>query len=120
MSEKNTGKIVRYTLDLDNPPPFTAEELEQIEKLKNMRDEDIDLSDIPEQTGLAGWSRPGLYGGPVGALRLAEMRDKLLAQEKLLLLDDRVIEFFKQTGGKAPEKMNAVLLEYVEAHRKSA
>ena len=31
-------------------PPLTEEELAEIEALKNMRDEDIDLSDIPEIT----------------------------------------------------------------------
>jgi uncharacterized protein (DUF4415 family) len=37
-----------------------------------------------------------------------------------LLLDDRVVEFFNPSGDEAPAKMNAVLLEYVEMHRKSA
>ena len=30
--------------------PFTKEELEEIEALKNMKDEDIDYSDIPKLT----------------------------------------------------------------------
>jgi uncharacterized protein (DUF4415 family) len=41
---------VRYTIDLDNPPPLAEIEKAQIEKLKNMRDEDIDYSDIPPLT----------------------------------------------------------------------
>lgn len=31
-------------------PPLTAEELAELEALKNMKDEDIDFSDIPEIT----------------------------------------------------------------------
>ena len=31
-------------------PPFTAEELEEIEKLSKMNYDEIDLSDIPEST----------------------------------------------------------------------
>ena len=40
--------IVTYILHKGQP--FTEEELEEIEALKNMKDEDIDLSDIPEIT----------------------------------------------------------------------
>ena len=63
MSEKDTGKIVTFELDLDNPPPLTGEEREQMEHLRTMKDEDIDPSDIPEQTGVDNWTRPGLFGG---------------------------------------------------------
>jgi uncharacterized protein (DUF4415 family) len=111
MSEKNTGRTVSYTLDPLNPPSLTAE---QRERLDSIHDEDIDLSDIPSQAGKGGWSRPGLLGGPVGELRRAALK------EKLLLLDDKVAEFFNQSGEEAPAKMNAVLLEYVETHRKRA
>ena len=114
MNEKSTGKTVRFTLDLDNPPPFTEEEREQVERLKTMQDEDIDFREIPSQAGKGDWTRPRMLGGPVGALRLEAMK------RKLLLLDDKVVEFFNQSGEEAPAKMNAVLLEYVEAHRKSA
>ena len=41
---------VKYSIDLDNPPPLTAEQRAEIETLKNMRDEDIDYSDIPPLT----------------------------------------------------------------------
>ncbi len=113
MSEKNTGKTVRFTLDLDNPPPLTSEQSEQIQRLKAMRDEDIDLSDIPEQTGLKNWSRPGLFGGPVGKIRLAALK------EKVLLLDEDVIELLKKAGIATPEQLNAVLREYAEMRVKT-
>jgi uncharacterized protein (DUF4415 family) len=78
-----------------------------------MRDEDIDFSDIPSQAGKPGW-RPGLYPAAT-----AEMRRAALAQ-KILILDDNVAEFFKASGDDAPAKMNAVLREYAETHRKNA
>lgn len=80
----------------------------------DLKDEDIDLSEIPSQSGYGGWTRPGWLGGPVGELRLAAM------QRNLLLLDDEVVEFFKQSGAEAPAKMNAILLHYVEAQKKRA
>ena len=33
-----------------NIPPLTAEQIAELEYIKNMKDEDIDLSDIPEIT----------------------------------------------------------------------
>jgi hypothetical protein len=41
MSEKNTG-IVRFKFDPKNPPKLTAEEREQLKRLRDMKDEDID------------------------------------------------------------------------------
>ena len=111
MSVGTTGKTVRFTLDPENPPRLTPE---QSERLDSMRDEDIDFSDIPRQTNLETWSRPGLFGGPVGRLRLEALK------EKVLILDDSVAEFFKASGDDAPAKMNAVLREYAETHRKNA
>jgi uncharacterized protein (DUF4415 family) len=40
----------RIVLDFDNLPPLTDKQKAQIEKLKAKKDEDIDLSDIPELT----------------------------------------------------------------------
>ena len=42
--------MATVTYILRKGQPFTQEELEEIEALKNMNDEDIDLSDIPEIT----------------------------------------------------------------------
>ena len=41
------GKIVRYEIDLDNPPPLTEEQIAELRALAAMPDEDIDFSDIP-------------------------------------------------------------------------
>lgn len=40
------GSILIYK----DMPPLTAEELAELEALRNMKDEDIDFSDIPEIT----------------------------------------------------------------------
>jgi hypothetical protein len=79
-----------------------------------MTDEEIDFSDIPRQAGKPGWRRPGLLGGPVGALRKAAFA------EKLLLVESDVLAFFQESGEDAPERMNSVLREYVEQQRKRA
>jgi uncharacterized protein (DUF4415 family) len=38
----------RYSIDLANPPPLTAKQKAELKRLREMKDEDIDLSDIPE------------------------------------------------------------------------
>ena len=111
MSEKSIGKTVRFTSDKLNSPTLTVE---QKERLESMRDEDIDLGDIPSQAGKGDWTRPGLLGGSVGVLRREAMK------ERLLLLDEKVVEFFNASGEQAPAAMNAVLLNYVETHKKTA
>ena len=111
MSDESIGKIVTYITDPENPCRLSTE---QRERLDGMREGDIDLSDIPAQSDLHTWTRPGLFGGAVGRLRLAALK------EKVLVLDEDVVDFFKDEGASAPDRMNAVLREYVEAHRKSA
>ncbi|OYV96250.1 MAG: cytoplasmic protein, partial [Deltaproteobacteria bacterium 37-65-8] len=41
------SKIVRYEVDLTNPPPLTAEQQAELKALAAMPDESIDYSDIP-------------------------------------------------------------------------
>jgi uncharacterized protein (DUF4415 family) len=40
--------MVYYELDLLNPPPLTEEQEQRLKALGELRDEDIDFSDIPE------------------------------------------------------------------------
>ncbi len=40
--------IITLRVDLDNPPPLTAEQKAELEALAEMPDSEIDLSDIPE------------------------------------------------------------------------
>ena len=46
MKEKTTG-IVRFKLDSKNPPKLAPE---QLKRLREMKDEDIDYSDIPRRS----------------------------------------------------------------------
>jgi uncharacterized protein (DUF4415 family) len=72
-----------------------------------MRDEDIDFSDIPEQTG-GGWRR-------VSELVPAENK-----QQITLRLDADLISFFRSTGRRYQSRINAALREYVTAQKKTA
>jgi uncharacterized protein (DUF4415 family) len=105
MSSETTG-LVRYRLDPLNPPTLNAEEEQAWKELQEMRDEDIDLSDIPEQTG-GGWRR-------VSELVPAENK-----QQITLRLDADVIEFFRATGRRYQSRINAALREYVNANKKA-
>lgn len=114
MSEKNTGKVVRVSYDPANPPELTEKLRAQLGALDRLTDDQIDFSDIPRQAGKGHWTRPGLFGGPLGALR----RDAL--RERLLLLDPDVAEYFSDAGEGSADTMNHVLREYMERHQKSA
>lgn len=102
MSSSNTG-MVRFRLDPENPPQMTPE---QVKALRELRDEDIDLSDIPEQTG-GGWRR-------VSELVPAENKRQIT-----LRLDAEVIDFFRATGRRYQSRMNAALREYISAQKKA-
>ena len=106
MKEKNTG-IVRFRLDPANPPKRTEEQREQLKRLGEMRDEDIDYSDIPSQRG-AVWTRPGALI-PVGNKKQITVR-----------LDADVLEFFKKTGTRYQSRINAALREYMKANEKAS
>jgi uncharacterized protein (DUF4415 family) len=96
--------MVRFRLDPKNPPQMTAE---QMQALRDLRDDEIDLSDIPEQTG-GGWRR-------VSELVPAENK-----QQITLRLDADLIAFFRATGRRYQSRINAVLREYVSAQKKTA
>ena len=98
MSAKNTG-IVRFTLDPKNPPRLLDKESR---RLLALRDEDIDLSDIPETTGVP-WTRPG---------RLVPAENK---QQISLRIDADVLNFYRATGRRYQTRINEVLRLYMEA-----
>jgi len=79
---------------------------EQMQALRDLRDEDIDYSDIPPQTG-GGWRR-------VSDLIPAENK-----QQITLRLDADVIEFFRSTGRRYQSRINAALRDYVNAQKRS-
>ena len=86
---------VYYTLDPAHPPTMTEEEMQT---LRDLKDEEIDFSDIPPQPN-TGWRR-------VSELVPAENK-----QQITLRLDADVIAFFRSTGRRYQSRINAVLRE---------
>jgi len=105
MNERK-GNIVKLTLDPNNPPPLTAQERAQLEKIAAMPDADIDYSDAPH--------RPEAIWIKVAA-RLPEPKKQVT-----LRVDAEVLDFFKRTGKRYHTRMNAVLRSYVEASKAHA
>ena len=98
------GRTVRVRLE--DLPPLTEADREELRKLAEKPDEDIDTSDIPEWTeeefAEAVW-HPG-YGKKQVTVRL----------------DRDVLHFFKQGGRGYQTRMNAVLRAYMNAQKKKA
>jgi uncharacterized protein (DUF4415 family) len=103
MSSSNTG-MVQFRLDPDNPPTMTEE---QLQALRDLHDEDIDLSDIPDQIGKTGWRR------------VSELVSEENKQQITLRLDAEVLAFFKSTGKRYQSRINAALREYMNSHLKA-
>ena len=101
MSEKNTG-VVRFELDLANPPKLTAEDLAQLAILRRKKDEEIDFSDMPPSPRGTVWTRTGA------------------GLSRRVTLDADVSAFFRDSGDEYESRVNAALREHIEAHRKSA
>jgi uncharacterized protein (DUF4415 family) len=101
MSTSGTG-LVKFRLDPKNPPTMTPE---QLQALRDLRDEDIDLSDIPDQSGKTGWRR------------VSDLIPEENKQQITLRLDAEVLAFFKATGKRYQSRINAALREYMLAHR---
>jgi len=95
--------MVTYRYDPENPPVLTAEEQQAWDSLKDLRDEDIDLSDMPER--LTGWRR------------VSDLVPEENKQQITLRLDAEVLAFFKGTGKRYQSRINAALREYMLAHR---
>lgn len=104
MSNEDTGMVI-YRLDPDNPPTLTAEEQLAWDRLKDLKDEDIDLSDIPDQSHRTGWRR------------VSDLVPEENKQQITLRLDAEVLSFFKSTGKRYQSRINAALREYMLAHR---
>ena len=101
MSNATTGKTVRFTLDPANPPKMSEETKA---RLLAMRDEDIDLSDIPRSPADAEWTRPGIP---------FPTENK---QQVTLRLDADVLAYFRHTGKRYQSRINHVLRTYMQAH----
>ena len=100
VSVRNTMK-----LKLDPNKPLTAAQRKRLALVAAMPDAKIDYSDIPKQRGRVQWSRPGA---------LVPSGNK---QQITLRLDADVLNFFKETGKRYQSRINAVLREYMKAHK---
>jgi uncharacterized protein (DUF4415 family) len=78
-----------------------------MDRLRRMRDEDIDLSDIPETT-------PEQFARAVARKGLKPVKRK---QQVTLRLDADVLDWFRARGRGYQTQINALLRAYVEAHR---
>ncbi len=76
------------------------------ERLKNMKDEDIDFSDIPKIT-------PEMFKNAFVRKGLKTVRTN---SQETLAVDRDIIEFFKAQGQNYQTKINQLLRAYMEAH----
>lgn len=77
------------------------------ERIRNMRSEDIDLSDLPEVT-------PEMFAKAVIRKNFQPIPPK---QQITLRIDDDVINFFRDQGRGYQTKINQLLRAYMEAHK---
>jgi uncharacterized protein (DUF4415 family) len=86
----------------------TSEKLgTDIERLRKMKDEDIDFSDIPRTT-------PEMWAKGVLRKNFKPIPRK---RQLTLRIDNDVIDFFKEQGRGYQTKINQLLRAYMEAHR---
>ena len=105
VSARNT---VKFKLDPKNPKTPSPAQRKRLAAVAAMPDAAIDYSDIPRQSGVVQWTRPGA---------LVSVENK---QQVTLRLDADVLNFFKATGKRYQSRINAALREYVKSHAKSA
>ncbi len=96
--------MVKFRLDPENPPIMSPEEMQ---RLRDLRDEDIDFSDIPDQAGKTDWRR-------VSDLVPSENKEQIT-----LRLDADVLAFFRSTGRRYQSRINAALREYMQAQTRT-
>lgn len=106
-----SNKLVRYDFDPTNPPPLTDAQRQELARLAEMKDEDVDFSDIPPLTEKF-WENAvrGKFYRPV-------------KKQVTLRLDADLIAWFKAKQGNArgyQTAINAALRKVVaEEMRKS-
>ncbi len=108
MSESSTG-VVTYRHEPGKAVALTAEEEAAWTRLQSMSDEEIDYSDIPPQRDFTGWRR--------ASDRVEDLVPEENKQQITLRLDADLLAFFKGTGKRYQSRINAVLREYMLAHR---
>jgi len=104
MQKKET--IIVSNFDINNPPPLTKKEQEELEVLKLMSDDDIDFSDIPEMSQ-DNWDDA--------------MKNKWNSSRKTInsiQLDKDIMNWFKPQKG-YQKKINEILRDYINQHIKA-
>ena len=101
MSEKDIGEV-RFELDPFDLPRMSED---RMAALRAMKDGEIDCNDTPEQRGEP---TRRVFGS------------RLVSPHDVIALEGDVLDFFRGTGDSSSTRINAVLREYAEAHRKSA
>ncbi len=120
MNANSTGKIVSSTLDLDRPRLPTSDEAAQLQRLDDLRDEDIDFSDLPPAAQETIWSRPGNFREVIAKRVEDSKQQRLEPTPERFPIEADALQFFRETGDASPTRINAALREYVATHRKSA
>lgn len=92
------NNVVEYVFDPENPPPLTAAQREELNRLAAMDPADIDLSDIPEITDFSGFVR---------------FRDRHVhrpaKQSTTVRIDADVLAWLKAGGKGYQTRLNAIL-----------
>ena len=81
---------------------MTNEQRQQLRRLDELPDDEIDTSDISEITDFSGAVRGRFY--------------RPVKQQVTLRIDADLLAWFKAQGGKYQTRINVALREYVEAH----
>jgi uncharacterized protein (DUF4415 family) len=87
-----------------NPAPLSAKEQAELEALAAQPDSGIDTTDISPQTDWTGAVRGAFY--------------RPIKKPVSLRLDADIVDWFQRQGAGYQTRINAVLREYVERHRK--
>lgn len=77
------------------------------ERVRNMRDEDIDLSDLPEVT-------PEMFANAIVRKGFKPIPAK---QQITLRIDKDVVRFFRDQGQGYQTRINQLLRAYMDAHK---
>ncbi len=105
--KKKGDSIVRYDLDLANPPPLTANQKAELAALAELSDDDIDYSDIPPLTDEQ-------YKEAVSRRFYRPVKQQITAR-----VDADVLAWLKAQGKGYQARMNAILRREMLAALKS-
>jgi len=99
MSNNNEdGKLIRYTLDINDPPVLTPEQQARLDRLADRPDEEIDFSD-----------QPALTEEQLAQFVRANPNYKPTKTAISLRLDSDVLSWFKRSGKGWQSRVNAIL-----------